>query len=83
MEPVSFEKACIIDDENHKVRNICLLMHVSVSFKVGRRSALYSLGRPRAGNGCQGASEAFDVWQNCYAGSVTPINGGLLTVNLS
>ena len=34
MKPVSFERACSIDDENHNARNFCWWMHFAVSFKV-------------------------------------------------
>ena len=51
MKPVSFERACSIDAENHNDRRFCWWMHFADGFKVGRgERARTSVGRPRAGN---------------------------------
>ena len=39
MKPVSFERACSIDAENHNDRRFCWWMHFADGFKVGRRTA--------------------------------------------
>ena len=62
IKPVSFERACSLDDEIHIDRSFCWLKPCFCQFQSRRKRArAYSISRPRAGDGCQDAAKA-SVW---------------------
>ena len=60
MKPVSFERACSTDAENHNDRRFCWWMHFADGFKVGRRTARARqlAAREPERECCEGAAEA-------------------------
>ena len=76
MKPISFERACSINDEVHNARNFCWWDPCFCQLQSRQEE------RARTQSAAREQGTAFGAWQYCCAGSVTHSNEDLLIAKL-